>query len=85
MKFLHYEVEADITNEVQVFLRGEAVVKLLDSVGYARYKVGKPHDYRGGVYSESVVSFKIQAKKKWHIIIEPTKGSVSASIELLNC
>lgn len=87
MTFLHYQIKADPSKIVQVTIDGEATVKLLDTLNFSKYRLGKEHTFQGGLYPPSAIEFRVPVKDVWHVVIDlgGKKGEVKASVKLINC
>ncbi|MBN1647092.1 MAG: DUF1883 domain-containing protein [Spirochaetales bacterium] len=87
MKFIHYQVNAGPENIIQVKLTKRANVRLMDTVNYQKYRMGKPYEFTGGLAEESPVEFRPEEKKQWHIIVDMKglHGETKAGIRVLSC
>ncbi len=87
MQFLHYEVKAGMDKIIQVNIDGDAIVKLLDTFNFAKYRLGKSHDYQGGPYPASTIEFRVSKTDTWHVVVDldGKKGAVKASVKLISC
>ncbi len=86
MNYLHYKVQAGPGELVAVTLSDRANVRLLDSLNYYKYKLGKKYDTTdGGDAMDSPVTMKAPYKAAWHVIIDlgPSGGQVRADIKVI--
>lgn len=86
MNYLHYTVEAGPDEVVAVTLSDRANVRLLDSLNYYKYKLGKKYDSTdGGEAMDSPVTMKAPYKTKWHVVIDlgPEGGQVRADVKVI--
>ncbi len=86
MNYLHYKVEAGPGELVTVTLSGRANVRLLDSLSYYKYKLGKKYETTdGGEAMDSPVTMKAPYKAAWHVVIDlgPSGGQVRADVKVI--
>ncbi len=86
MNYLHYTVQAGPGELVAVTLSDRANVRLLDSLSYYKYKLGKKYETTdGGEAMDSPVTMKAPYKAAWHVIIDlgPSGGQVRADIKVI--
>lgn len=86
MNFLHYEVNANRGNIVEVTLDGQANVRLLDSTNFSRFQHGQQHQYRGGLALKSPFRLAVPSSGHWHIVVDlgGYAGRVSASVRVIH-
>lgn len=82
MNFLHYELELDPREGVEVTLDKRANVKLLDNVNFDNYRHGKQHKFYGGFATRSPVKLAPPYAGTWHVVIDlgGYSGTVRASV-----
>jgi len=85
MKYLHYEVEADVGGVVRVEIDKQANVRLLDDANYAAYRGGRRHRYYGGLAKRSPVTLAVPHAGRWHVVVDlgGHPGRVSAAVSLV--
>ncbi len=85
MNFLHYEVDVQAGDAVEVTLDKQANVRLLDPSNYGRYQRGQPHRYHGGLAKQSPVHLSPPHSGHWHVIIDlgGYSGTVHASVRVI--
>ncbi len=86
MNYLHYTVQAGPGELVAVTLSDRANVRLLDSLNYYKYKLGKKYDTTdGGEAMDTPVTMRAPYKASWHVIIDlgPSGGEVRADIKVI--
>jgi hypothetical protein len=86
MGFLHYEVELETKDKVQVTLDHAANVLLLDTSNYTCYKAGKDCTFYGGYAKQSPVIITPPYRGHWHVVIDLDGhgGSVRAAVTVLH-
>ncbi len=85
MNYLHYEIEAEGSDTIEVLLSGAANVQLLDDANFALYREGKQFHYFGGLARTSPFTLKAPRSGHWHIVIDlgGSPGQVRAAIKVL--
>lgn len=85
MNFLHYEVNLDSNNIVEVTLDKQANVRLMDDVNFSLYKSGQRHHYYGGSAKQSPVRLKPPSSGHWNVVIDlgGYSGTVRASVKVV--
>lgn len=86
MNYLHYTVQAGPGELVAVTLSDRANVRLLDSLNYYKYKLGKKYDTTdGGEAMDPSVTMRAPYKASWHVVIDlgPSGGEVRADIKVI--
>jgi hypothetical protein len=85
MNFLHYEMNLDSNQVVEVTLDKQANVRLLDDINFSHYQKGERHQYYGGLAIKSPVRLKPPSSGHWHVIIDlgGYAGTVTASVSVL--
>ena len=86
MGHLHYEVDLESKDRVQVTLDHAANVMLLDTANYAQYKLGKDCSFYGGYAKQSPVTLAPPHRGKWHVVIdvEGHGGTVRAAVAVVH-
>ena len=82
MNYLHYRFELNPDEVIEVALDKQANVKLMDEVGFSKYKVGQRYSYLGGLARRSPVTLRPPRSGVWHLVIDlgGYAGSVQASV-----
>ncbi len=86
MNYLHYQVHAGPENIIKVRIDRKANVRLLDTLQYQKYRMGKPFGNTPGGKSEPPGrEFRVQNKDVWHVIIDlgGKGGTVKAQVDVL--
>jgi hypothetical protein len=85
MNFLHYDLDLDAGDVVEVTLDKQANVRLLDEVNYHRYKRGQRHTYHGGLAKASPIRLRTPNAGSWHLVIDlgGYAGTVRASVRTI--
>ncbi len=85
MNFLHYELNLETNNCVQVSLDNQANVQLLDSSNFQNYRNGRKYKYYGGLAKRSPYSISPPHSGKWHLVIDRGgySGTVRASVQVI--
>ena len=85
MNFLHYELNLDSDDMVEVTLDKQANVRLLDASNFADYESGRRHNYYGGLAKVSPIRLKPPHAGRWHLVIDlgGYAGTVRASVRTL--
>lgn len=86
MNYLHKDLGSLHGGEiVEVYLNGQANVKLMSSSNYSAYKNGRRHTYYGGLATKTPVRLQVPSSGHWHVTIDlgGYAGKVRASINLL--
>ena len=85
MNFLHYDLDLEPDEAVQVELDEKANVRLLDDLNFAKYKRGERHSYFGGLAKESPVQLTPPHGGHWNLVIDlgGYPGRVKASVSTL--
>lgn len=85
MNYLHYEVHAGPGNIIKVRIDTRANVRLLDTLHYQKYKMGKPYEGSGGETDPPGREFRVQHKDVWHVVVDlgGKAGTVKAQVDVL--
>lgn len=81
----HLTQEFNLTPEdvVHVTLSGcESDVFLVDAINYSAFCRGDNFRYYGGHYRASPVNLRAPSTGRWHLVIQPTGGSVRANTQV---
>jgi len=85
MNFLHYDLQLQSGDVVEVTLDKQANVQLMDDTNFSNYKRGQRFQYYGGLAKQS--PFRITAPRSghWNVVIDlgGYPGSVRASVKTL--
>lgn len=86
MHHLHYEVDANADDVVEVTIDRAANVQLLDPANYEKYKQGQKFRYSGGYATVTPVRLTVPESGRWHVVIDLGGGAghVRASVQLLS-
>ncbi len=84
MDHLHSEVDVGSGEAVIVELDHAAIVKVMDSANYQRYRRREPHRYYGGEARQSPVAIRPPHNGRWHVTVDLGGGAgrISASIRV---
>lgn len=80
MKFLHKTFELKKREIIEVHIDKPTKVKFLTGRDMKSYKLGKTHNYFGGLFEESPVRFVVPYEAVWNVVVE--KGTHREPIEL---
>ena len=85
MGYLHYEVDLDTKDKVQVTLDHAANVMLLDAANYTQYRLGKECTFYGGYAKQSPVTIAPPHRGHWHVVIDlgGKSGTVRAAVAVV--
>jgi hypothetical protein len=85
MNFLHYDLELEPGEVVEVTLDKPANVRLMDEVNFSNYRRGAQHRYHGGLAQRSPVRIGPPRPGHWHLVIDlgGYAGSVRASVRTM--
>tara|TARA_R110000868_G_scaffold320692_3_gene581620 strand:- start:1613 stop:1870 length:258 start_codon:yes stop_codon:yes gene_type:complete len=85
MKFLHYNMNLEAGDCVQVSLDKQANVRLLDDINYQHYRKGGKHKYYGGLATNSPYTVSPPHSGHWHLVVDlgGYSGSVTASVNII--
>ncbi len=85
MNYLHYEVDAAVSDRIEVVLDRAANVQLLDPSNYENYQAGRGYTYYGGYVTTSPVHLDVPDAGHWHVVIDlgGGPGHVRASVRVV--
>ena len=85
MNFLHYEVDADDGDVIEVTLDRQANIRLLDSGNFSNFRAGRQHRYVGGLAERSPIRLAAPRAGRWHVVVDlgGHAGSVRAGVRVL--
>lgn len=85
MKFLHYQLNLDPNNVVEVALDSQANVRLLDDINFRSYQRGATHRYFGGLAERSPMQLRAPHSGHWNLVIDlgGYPGTVRASVRVI--
>lgn len=85
MNFLHYEVDADDGDVIEVTLDRQANVRVLDGNNFSSFRTGRRHSYVGGLAKRSPVRLAAPSAGRWHVVVDlgGYAGTVHASVRVL--
>jgi len=85
MNYLHYDMQLQPDDIVEVTLDKQANVRLLDDVNYVQYQQGKRHQYYGGLANKSPVRLSPPHGGHWHLVVDlgGNAGTVKASVRTI--
>jgi ribosomal protein RSM22 (predicted rRNA methylase) len=83
--FLHYELDLNAGDAVQVSLDKQANVRLLDGNNFQKYRSGQRHTYHGGLAKQSPVVIRPPHSGRWHVVIDlgGNSGNIRASVSVV--
>ncbi len=86
MEHLHYPIDAQDNDQVEVTIDRAANVQLLDSVNYEHYRQGRSFRYEGGYATVTPVRLTVPRAGRWHVVIDHGGGAgrVKASVRHLS-
>lgn len=85
MNFLHYDLQLNNDDVVEVTLDKQANVRLLDDLNFGQYKRGQRHSYFGGLAKVSPVKLRPPHGGRWHLVVDlgGHSGTVKASVRII--
>lgn len=85
MNYLHYDLNLQSNEIVEVTLDKQANVRLLDENNYLKYQRQEQHKYYGGLATKSPVRLSPPYSGHWHLIIDlgGYSGTVRASVKTI--
>ena len=85
MNFLHYEIDAEDGDVVEVTLDRQANVRLLDGSNFSSFRSGRRHSYHGGLAKKSPVRLAPSRAGHWHVVVDlgGYAGTVRAAVRVL--
>lgn len=85
MNFLHYIVQIQSGEAVQVSLDKQANVRIMDSLNFNNYKQGRRHSFLGGLVKKSPIYLQPPYPGQWHLVVDlgGYSGTVRASVETI--
>ncbi len=70
MNYLHYKVKAGPTKVVKVSLSDKANVRLLDTLNYYKYRIGKSYQSTAEHSDRTACAFKPPHQGEWHVVVD---------------
>ncbi len=85
MNFIHYEIDADDGDVVEVTLDRQANVRILDGTNFSSYRAGRRYRYAGGLAARSPVLVPAPGAGHWHVVVDLQGyvGKVRAALRVL--
>jgi len=85
MNYLHYNLDLQSGQSVEVTLDKQANVRLLDDLNYSKYRRNEKHRYYGGRATKSPVRLSPPHAGHWHLIVDlgGGAGTVKASVRII--
>lgn len=85
MNHLHWMIDANEGDTVEVVIDRAANVQLLDPANYEHYQHGREFGYQGGYSTVSPVLIPVPHAGRWHVVVDlgGGPGRVRASVNLL--
>ena len=85
MKFLHYKIVGNKGDLVRVKVNGPCFVRLLDTLSFEYYKVGRKYTGLGGWTNVSAQEYEISYPGTWHVVVDLGKeeGQVRAMVDVV--
>jgi hypothetical protein len=85
MNYLHYNLNLQSDNVVEITLDKQANVRLLDDINYSQYQRGEQHRYYGGLATKSPIRLAAPHPGHWHLVIDlgGYAGTVTASVRTI--
>jgi hypothetical protein len=70
VNYLHYRVHVEPTKIIKVSLSDKANVRLLDTLNYYKYRMGKSYQSYSEYTDKIACVFKPPHKGEWHVIVD---------------
>lgn len=85
MKFLHYEVDLDDGDLIEITLDSQANVRVMDSSNFSSFRSGRTHRFVGGLAKRSPIRLAAPRPGHWHVVVDRGgyTGSVRAGVRVL--
>lgn len=85
MNFLHYELQLNAGDVVEVTLDKQANVQLLDNLNFSKYKNRQQYRYHGGLQKKSPAHIEAPHAGQWNLVIDlgGRRGTVNASVRVI--
>jgi hypothetical protein len=85
VNYLHYDMNLQSGEIVEVTLDKQANVRLLDDINYLHYRNGERHQYHGGRATKSPIRLAPPHAGHWHLVIDlgGYAGAVNASVRTI--
>jgi len=85
MDYLHYDMQLEGDDLVEVDLDKQANIRLLDPVNFSQYKRGAHYTYYGGVAKLAPFTLRPPHPGRWHLVIDMGRypGTVHANVRKL--
>ncbi len=85
MKFLHYEVDTDEGDVIEVTLDRQANVRVLDGSNFTSFRAGRRHSYVSGLAKRSPMRLAAPHSGRWHVVVDlgGFAGRVRAGVRVL--
>jgi hypothetical protein len=86
MNYLHYKVNAGPTKTIKVSLSDSANVRLLDTLNYYKYRLGKSYKSSSEHTDKIACTLTPPHKGEWHVVVDLAgQGSeVRAFVEVVD-
>ncbi|MFC1543528.1 DUF1883 domain-containing protein [Candidatus Neomarinimicrobiota bacterium] len=85
MQYLHYLLDLGARDIVQVDLKSQAYVRLMNEENYRAYREGKDYRYYGGPAEKWPANIKPPNQGQWHLCIDlgGKNGELGASVHII--
>ena len=85
MNFLHYEVDTNDGDIIEVTLDRQANVRVLDGSNFSCFRSGRRHSYVGGLAKRSPLRLATPHAGRWHVVVDlgGHAGTVRAGVRVL--
>jgi len=85
VNYLHYDLQLNSGDVVEVTLDQQANVRLMDASNFANYKRGGQHKYFGGLQTKSPAHIPAPHAGHWHLVVDlgGYAGTVRASVRTI--
>ncbi len=85
MNFLHYEVDTDDGDVIEVTLDRQANVRVMDSNNFSSFRSGHGHRGVGGLAKRSPIRLAAPHAGRWHVVVDlgGYAGTVRAGVRVL--
>ena len=85
MTYLHYRIQGQKGDTVKVKLSGEAYVRLMDTLHYDNFRLGRRYQFKGGLVTEGAIDFQLPYKGNFHVVVDHNgmAGVVKATVDMV--
>ncbi len=85
MNFLHYKIVVNKGDLVRVKVTGPCFVRMLDTLSFDYYRLGRKFTGFGGWTDVSAQEFEVPFSGSWHVVVDMGKeeGQVRATVDIV--